>query len=117
MNAATGICEITENTYTCPVPPGNTITARTVRRTSSASPWKLLNTTYTNDADFARSMSLMEAAREAVYKMPRHRQHAGLQRARAPPLPRPIVQELLLFRLGRRRHDQSEPLRHRLAPR
>ncbi|TMW79123.1 conjugal transfer protein TraN [Thauera sp. UPWRP] len=65
MNAATGICEITENTYTCPVPPGNTVTATNCPANVFCLAGNCFNTSYTNDADFARSMSLMEAAREA----------------------------------------------------
>ena len=66
MNAATGICEITENTYTCPVPPGNTVTATNCPANVFCLAGNCFNTSYTNDADFARSMSLMEAAREAA---------------------------------------------------
>ena len=64
-NAATGACEITENTYSCPVPAGSTTTVSNCPANVFCIGGSCFNTGYTGDADFARSMSLMEAAREA----------------------------------------------------
>lgn len=64
-NAATGVCELAENTYTCPVAPGSTVTARNCPTDVFCIAGSCFNTTYTSDADFARSMSFLEAAREA----------------------------------------------------
>ena len=65
MNAATGVCEITENTYTCPVAPSSSVTASNCPANVFCLAGSCFNTRYTNDSDFARSMSFMEAAREA----------------------------------------------------
>lgn len=65
MNAATGACEVTENTYTCPVPPGSAVTASNCPASVFCVAGSCFNTSYTSDSDFARSMSYMEAAREA----------------------------------------------------
>ncbi|CAM3345948.1 type-F conjugative transfer system mating-pair stabilization protein TraN [Paracidovorax anthurii] len=65
MNPATGTCEITENTYRCPVPAGTATAARNCPADVFCIAGSCFNTTYTNDADFARSMSFLEAAREA----------------------------------------------------
>lgn len=65
MNAATGVCEVTENTYACPAAPGSTVTARNCPTDVFCIAGSCFNTTYTSDADFARSMSFLEAAREA----------------------------------------------------
>ena len=66
MNVATGVCEVTENTYSCPVAPGSTVTARNCPTDVFCIAGSCFNTTYSNDADFARSMSFLEAAREAA---------------------------------------------------
>ena len=81
MNAATGACEITEDTYTCPVlAPGNRHHGNELPGQRLCLAGNCFDTSYTNDADFRPClMSLMEAAREAGGKIPRHRQHAGLQ--------------------------------------
>ncbi len=65
MNPATGTCEITENTYSCPVAPGSAVTARNCPTDVFCIAGSCFNTTYTNDADFARAMSFLEAGREA----------------------------------------------------
>ncbi len=64
-NPATGLCEITENTYSCPVAPGSAVTARNCPKDVFCIAGSCFNTTYTNDADFARAMSFLEAGREA----------------------------------------------------
>lgn len=64
-DGTTGICQITENTYRCPLTPGATVTASNCPANVFCIAGNCFNTTYTNDADFARSMSFMEAAREA----------------------------------------------------
>jgi len=65
MNAVTGVCEVTEKTYTCPVTPGTALTASNCPANVFCLSGSCFNTSYTNDSDFARSMSFMEAAREA----------------------------------------------------
>ena len=65
MNAATGLCEIYQDTYTCPVAAQTATTASNCPANVYCLGSNCFNTSYTNDADFARSMSLMEAAREA----------------------------------------------------
>ena len=65
MNPATGTCEIAENTYSCPVAPGSAVTARNCPIDVFCIAGSCFNTTYTNDADFARAMSFLEAGREA----------------------------------------------------
>ncbi|MBX9611076.1 MAG: type-F conjugative transfer system mating-pair stabilization protein TraN [Hydrogenophaga sp.] len=65
MNATTGVCEVTESSYTCPVPPSANVTASNCPANVFCLAGSCFNTSYTNDSDFARSMSFMEAAREA----------------------------------------------------
>ncbi|QDL38736.1 type-F conjugative transfer system mating-pair stabilization protein TraN [Rhodoferax sediminis] len=65
MNATTGVCEVTENSYTCPVAPGTNVTAANCPANVFCLAGSCFNTSHTNDSDFARSMSFMEAAREA----------------------------------------------------
>ena len=65
MNAATGLCEITQDTYTCPVAAQTMTSASNCPANVYCLGSNCFNTSYTNDADFARSMSLLEAAREA----------------------------------------------------
>lgn len=65
INATTGVCEVTENSYTCPVAPGTNVTASNCPANVFCLAGSCFNTSYTNDSDFARSMSFMEAAREA----------------------------------------------------
>lgn len=64
-NAATGVCEVAENTYSCPVAAGSAVTARNCPTDVFCIAGSCFNTTYANDADFARSMSFLEAARES----------------------------------------------------
>jgi len=65
MNSTTGVCEMTENSYTCPVAPDTNVTASNCPANVFCLAGSCFNTSYTNDSDFARSMSFMEAAREA----------------------------------------------------
>lgn len=65
MNAATGVCEVYQDTYSCPTGPETTTTASSCPANVFCLGSSCFNTSYTNDADFARSMSMMEAAREA----------------------------------------------------
>jgi conjugal transfer mating pair stabilization protein TraN len=65
MNPATGVCEVYQDTYSCPTPPETTTTASNCPTNVFCLGTNCFNTSYTNDADFARSMSMMEAAREA----------------------------------------------------
>ena len=65
MNAATGLCEIYQDTYACPMPAQAVTTASNCPANVFCLGSSCFNTTYANDPDFARSMSLMEAAREA----------------------------------------------------
>jgi conjugal transfer mating pair stabilization protein TraN len=65
MNAATGVCEITEKSYSCPVAPGSKVAVSNCPAIVFCIAGSCFNTSYTNDNDFARSMSYMEAAREA----------------------------------------------------
>lgn len=64
-NAATGACEVFQDTYQCPVPAQTTTTASNCPSNVFCLGASCFNTSYTNDADFARTMSYMEAAREA----------------------------------------------------
>lgn len=65
MNAATGVCEVYQDTYNCPTGPETTTTASNCPANVFCLGSSCFNTGHTNDADFARSMSMMEAAREA----------------------------------------------------
>ena len=65
MNLGSGLCEITQDTYTCPVAAQTTTTASNCPANVYCLGANCFNTSYTNDADFARSMSMMEAGREA----------------------------------------------------
>jgi conjugal transfer mating pair stabilization protein TraN len=65
MNVGSGLCEITQDTYTCPVAAQTTTTASNCPANVYCLGANCFNTSYTNDTDFARSMSLMEAGREA----------------------------------------------------
>ena len=70
-NAETGACEVYQDTYTCPAPAQTTTSVSNCPANVFCLGSSCFNTTYTNDADFARSMSFMEAAREAgVYLDP-----------------------------------------------
>jgi len=65
VNPATGTCEIAENTYRCPVAPGSKVQVSNCPANVFCIAGSCFNTAYTADGDFARSMSFMEAAREA----------------------------------------------------
>ncbi|MDP2881597.1 MAG: type-F conjugative transfer system mating-pair stabilization protein TraN [Azonexus sp.] len=65
MNVGSGLCEITQDTYTCPIAAQTSTTASNCPANVYCLGTNCFNTSYTNDADFARSMSLMEAGREA----------------------------------------------------
>ncbi len=70
-NATTGSCEVFQDTYTCPVAAQTVTTASNCPANVYCLGANCFNTRYTNDTDFARSMSLMEAVREAgVYLDP-----------------------------------------------
>jgi conjugal transfer mating pair stabilization protein TraN len=64
-NPDTGACEITENRYICPVPPSSTVAVSNCPGNVFCFAGSCFNTAYTDDPDFARSMSYLEAAREA----------------------------------------------------
>lgn len=64
-NPATGLCELAENTYACPVAPATTATVRDCPANVFCLAGNCFSTAYTGDADFARTMSFLEAAREA----------------------------------------------------
>lgn len=70
-NAETGACEVYQDTYNCPAPAQTTTSVSNCPANVFCLGSNCFNTAYTNDADFARSMSFMEAAREAgVYLDP-----------------------------------------------
>jgi conjugal transfer mating pair stabilization protein TraN len=64
-NAATGLCEIYQDTYTCPVAAQTSTAVSSCPANVYCLGANCFNTSYSNDTDFARSMSYMEAAREA----------------------------------------------------
>ncbi|MDR1424965.1 MAG: conjugal transfer protein TraN [Azoarcus sp.] len=71
MSETTGACDITEKRYACTVPASATATVSNCPANVFCFAGECFNTAYTNDADFARSMSYLEAAREAgVYLDP-----------------------------------------------
>jgi conjugal transfer mating pair stabilization protein TraN len=64
-NPATGVCEAYQDQYSCTVP-NETVTQATNCPTNVfCLGTSCFNTAYTNDADFARTMSMLEATREA----------------------------------------------------
>ncbi|WP_420475243.1 type-F conjugative transfer system mating-pair stabilization protein TraN [Noviherbaspirillum sp. ST9] len=65
LNAATGVCDVFQDTYQCPVLAQTTTSASNCPSNVFCLGASCFNTAYTNDTDFARAMSLMEAAREA----------------------------------------------------
>jgi conjugal transfer mating pair stabilization protein TraN len=65
LNAATGTCEIYQDSYNCPASAQTVTTASNCPANVFCLGANCFNTSYTNDADFARSMSMLEAAREA----------------------------------------------------
>jgi conjugal transfer mating pair stabilization protein TraN len=64
-NAATGMCEVYQDSYTCPAAAQTITTATNCPSNVFCLGDSCFNTSYTNDAEFARSMSMLEAAREA----------------------------------------------------
>jgi conjugal transfer mating pair stabilization protein TraN len=62
---ATGLCEIYRDQYSCPVAAETVTTATNCPSSVFCLGTSCFNIAYTNDADFARSMSMLEAAREA----------------------------------------------------
>ena len=65
VNPVTGLCDVTDSTYSCPVPPGTQVAASNCPSNVFCLGGSCFNTSYTGDADFAKSMTYMEAAREA----------------------------------------------------
>jgi conjugal transfer mating pair stabilization protein TraN len=64
-NPATGTCEVFSDQYSCNVPGETTTTASNCPTNVFCLGTSCFNIGYTNDADFGRSMSMLEAAREA----------------------------------------------------
>lgn len=64
-NVGTGVCEIYQDTYNCLVAAQTDTAVSNCPANVYCLGSNCFNTSYTNDADFARSMSYMEAAREA----------------------------------------------------
>lgn len=64
-NAGTGLCEIFEDSYSCPVPAQTVTSARNCPSNVFCLQGSCFDISYVNDADFGRSMSMLEAGREA----------------------------------------------------
>jgi len=64
-NAVSGVCEVYQDDYRCAVPSETVTTADNCPGNVFCVGTSCFNISYTNDADFARSMSMLEAAREA----------------------------------------------------
>ncbi|MBN8507299.1 MAG: type-F conjugative transfer system mating-pair stabilization protein TraN [Burkholderiales bacterium] len=64
-NAATGVCEVYEDGYSCPVPAQSVTTASNCPSDVFCLNGNCFDIRAPNDPDFARSMSLLEAGREA----------------------------------------------------
>ena len=64
-NVATGLCEVVEDSYSCPVPPQTVTSASNCPSNVFCLEGSCFNISAPNDTDFARSMSLLEAGREA----------------------------------------------------
>jgi conjugal transfer mating pair stabilization protein TraN len=109
-NAATGLCEITQDTYTCPVAAQTATTASNCPANVYCLGGNLLQHQL-HQRHRLRALDVADGSRTRSGRLPRHRQHAGVQ-GRGQQVPGPLVQELLLFRFGRRGHDQPEPVRH-----
>ena len=60
-----GLCEIVEATYTCPVPAQTVTSASNCPSNVFCLQGNCFDISHTNDANFAHSMSMLEAAREA----------------------------------------------------
>jgi conjugal transfer mating pair stabilization protein TraN len=64
-NATTGVCEVFEDGYSCPVAGGTTTSASNCPSNVFCFQGNCFDIASPNDADFGRSMSMLEAAREA----------------------------------------------------
>ncbi|MDE2298501.1 MAG: type-F conjugative transfer system mating-pair stabilization protein TraN [Burkholderiales bacterium] len=64
-NAGTGLCEIFEDSYSCPVPAQTVTSATNCPSNVFCLQGSCFDISYVNDADFGRSMSMLEAGREA----------------------------------------------------
>jgi len=64
-SAITGACEAYQDQYSCAVPTETVTQASNCPSNVFCFQGNCFNTSYTNDTDFARSMSMLEAAREA----------------------------------------------------
>ena len=64
-NIATGMCEVYEDSYNCPVPAQTVTSASNCPSNVFCLQGSCFDIGYAKDADFARSMSLLEAGREA----------------------------------------------------
>lgn len=64
-NAISGLCEIVEASYSCPAPAQTATGASNCPSNVFCLQGSCFDISHTNDADFARSMSMLEAAREA----------------------------------------------------
>lgn len=65
-NAADGSCAITQNQYACPLAPATTVSVTNCPANVFCIAGNCFDTQSTRDGDFARSMALLEAAREAA---------------------------------------------------
>ncbi len=64
-NPITGACEVHEDSYSCPVPAQTVTSASNCPSNVFCLQGNCYDISHANDADFARSMSMLEAAREA----------------------------------------------------
>ena len=64
-STATGLCEVYEDSYSCAVPAQTVTSASSCPSTVFCLDGNCFDISHTNDPDFARSMSMLEAAREA----------------------------------------------------
>ncbi len=64
-NLATGVCEVLEDSYNCPVPAQSVTSASNCPANVFCLQGSCFDIGHANDGDFARSMSLLEAGREA----------------------------------------------------
>lgn len=64
-DSETHACLVMEHRYSCPIPPSQSATVSNCPTNVFCFDGQCYNTAYTNDTDFARSMTFLEAAREA----------------------------------------------------
>lgn len=64
-NAATGVCEVYADSYSCPVAAQTVTSASNCPSNVFCFQGSCFDISYANDADFGRSMSMLEAARES----------------------------------------------------